>query len=126
MDIPKGQVAYEPNSIAPEGPREDPERGFASVRALDPGDKVRVRSETFADHYSQPRLFYRSMSEPEQRHIVNAFTFELSKVSRPNIRQRMLGHLKNIDADLCARVEDGLGMEGQAETHHTRARLRST
>src|SRR3970282_264692 len=51
----------------------------------------------------------------EQRHIVNAFTFELSKVSRPNIRQRMLGHLKNIDTDLCARVEEGLGMEGQAE-----------
>ena len=115
MDIPKGQVAYEPNSIAPEGPREDPERGFASVRALDPGDKVRVRSETFADHYSQPRLFYRSMSEPEQRHIVNAFTFELSKVSRPAIRRRMLGHLKLIDAELCSRVEDGLGMEGQAD-----------
>ena len=116
MDIPKGQVAYEPNSIAPEGPREDAERGFASVRALDPGDKVRVRSETFADHYSQPRLFYRSMSEPEQRHIVNAFTFELSKVSRPAIRRRMLGHLKLIDAELCSRVEDGLGMEGQAES----------
>jgi len=115
MDIPKGQVAYEPNSIAPEGPREDPNNGFASFRALDPGDRVRERSETFADHYSQPRLFYRSMSEPEQRHIVNAFTFELSKVSRPYIRQRMLGHLKNIDGELCARVEDGLGMQGQAE-----------
>ncbi len=116
MDVAKGQVAYEPNSIAPEGPREDPHAGFASVRALDAGDRVRERSETFADHYSQPRLFYRSMSEPEQRHIVNAFTFELSKVSRPNIRQRMLGHLKNIDTDLCARVEEGLGMEGEAET----------
>jgi catalase len=55
------------------------------------------------------------MSQPEQRHIVNAFTFELSKVSRPYIRQRMLGHLKNIDTELCARVEDGLGMQGQAE-----------
>ena len=116
MDIAKGQVAYEPNSIAPDGPREDPRRAASRrVRALDAGDTVRERSETFADHYSQPRLFYRSMSEPEQRHIVNAFTFELSKVSRPNIRQRMLGHLKNIDADLCARVEEGLGMEGQAE-----------
>jgi catalase len=115
MDIPKGQVNYEPNSIAPEGPREHPQNGFSSFRALDAGDKVRERSETFADHYSQPRLFYRSMSEPEQRHIVNAFTFELSKVSRPNIRQRMLGHLKNIDTELCARVEEGLGMEGQAE-----------
>ncbi len=115
MDIPKGQVNYEPNSLAPEGPREHPQDGFSSFRALDAGDKVRERSDTFADHYSQPRLFYRSMSEPEQRHIVNAFTFELSKVSRPNIRQRMLGHLQNIDADLCARVEEGLGMEGQAE-----------
>jgi catalase len=115
MDIPKGQVAYEPNSIAPAGPREDPERGFATVRALDAGDKVRERSETFADHYSQPRLFWRSMSEPEQRHIVNAFTFELSKVSRPYIRQRMLGHLANIDGELLARVEEGLGMQGQAE-----------
>jgi catalase len=115
VDIPKGQVNYEPNSIAPEGPREHPQAGFSSFRALDAGDKVRERSETFADHYSQPRLFYRSMSEPEQRHIVNAFTFELSKVSRSNIRQRMLGHLKNIDTELCARVEEGLGMEGQAE-----------
>ena len=115
MDVPKGQVAYEPNSLEPDGPREHPERGFTSLRTLDAGDRVRERSDTFADHYSQPRLFYRSMSEPEQRHIVNAFTFELSKVSRPNIRQRMLGHLKNIDTDLCARVEEGLGMEGQAE-----------
>jgi catalase len=115
MDVAKGQAAYEPNSIAPEGPREHPERGFASVRAVDADDKVRQRSETFADHYSQPRLFYRSMSGPEQRHIVNAFTFELSKVSRANIRQRMLGHLKHVDADLSARVEEGLGMQGQAE-----------
>ena len=116
MDVDKGQVSYEPNSIAPDGPREDPQRGFASVRDLDAGDKVRERSDTFADHYSQPRLFWRSMSEPEQRHIVNAFTFELSKVSRPGIRKRMLGHLANIDRELLDRVEEGLGMEGQAET----------
>jgi catalase len=115
MDVDKGQVAYEPNSLAMDGPREDPERGFASFRALDAGPKVRERSETFADHYSQPRLFWRSMSEPEQRHIVNAFTFELSKVSRPAIRTRMLGHLANIDRGLCDRVEEGLGMQGQAD-----------
>ena len=121
-------IAERPGRVRAEQHRaRGPARGSASagsrrVRALDAGDKVRERSETFADHYSQPRLFYRSMSEPEQRHIVNAFTFELSKVSRPNIRQRMLGHLKNIDADLCARVEEGLGMEGQAETHQAGAR----
>jgi catalase len=97
------------------GPREDPQNGFRSFPEEIEGQKSRVRSETFADHYSQPRLFWRSMSEPEQRHIVNAFTFELSKVSTVAIRRRMLGHLANIDAELCERVEEGLGMEGQAD-----------
>ena len=64
----------------PHGPREDPQRGFASVDADESGERRRVRAERFADHYSQARLFWRSMSEPEQRHIVNAFTFELGKV----------------------------------------------
>jgi catalase len=120
IDVPKGQVAYEPNSLAPDGPREDPARGFTTFPSGESGDgeagnKLRVRSETFADHYSQPRLFWRSMTEPEQRHIVSAFTFELSKVSTVAIRRRMLGHLANIDNELCERVEEGLGMEGQAE-----------
>jgi catalase len=114
MDIAKGQVAYEPNSLAPDAPREDPARGFRSNTDLDPGDKVRQRSETFADHYSQPRLFWRSMSEPEQRHIVNAFTFELSKVQTVAVRARVLGHLGHIDRELLNRVEERLGMEGQA------------
>ena len=112
-----GLTAYRDGlwGLALDGPRESPDRGFASFPRLDGGDKVRQRSETFADHYSQPRLFWRSMSEPEQRHIVNAFTFELSKVSTVAIRRRMLGHLANIDDDLCERVEEGLGMEGQAD-----------
>ena len=113
-------MAYEPNSLAPDGPREDPARGFTTFPSGEAGDreagnKIRERSETFADHYSQPRLFWRSMSEPEQRHIVNAFTFELSKVATVAIRRRMLGHLANIDDELCERVEEGLGMEGQAD-----------
>jgi catalase len=50
-----------------------------------------VRPESFADHYSQARLFFRSMSEPEKRHIVSAFAFELGKVEMMAIRTRMLG-----------------------------------
>ena len=77
----RGQVAYEPNSLAPDSPREDPRLGlhFTPERST-LATSCEPRSETFADHYSQPRLFFRSMSEPEQRHIVGAFTFELSKV----------------------------------------------
>ena len=115
MDIEKGQVAYEPNSLAPDGPREQPDRGFMSFPEENPGAKVRERSDSFADHYSQAAMFWRSMTEPEQRHIVSAFTFELSKVATVAVRRRMLGHLANINPDLQARVAAALGMEGQAE-----------
>lgn len=120
MTIPKGRVAYEPNSLAPEGPRESAKRGFESFAAkgqpetLD-AEKTRRRAETFADHYSQARLKFRSLTPPEQRHAISAFAFELGRVETKAIRRRMLGHLKHIDAELLAGVETALGMEGQAE-----------
>ena len=90
MDVVPGRVSYEPNSLDPSGPREDPERGFRTFApqegAGETGQKLRVRPESFADHYSQARQFYRSMTPPEQRHIENAFAFELSKVEAPIIR----------------------------------------
>ena len=52
------------------------------------GDKGRVRAESFADHYSQARLFYRSQTAPEQAHIASALVFELSKVEELHVRER--------------------------------------
>jgi len=115
--VPKGRVAYEPNSLDPGGARENPERGFtpfAAALSRPEAGKTRLRAESFADHYSQPRMFFRSMTEPEQRHIVSAFAFELSKVATAPIRQRVLGHLAIIDPALEASVADALGMSGQA------------
>ncbi|HET9989663.1 MAG TPA: catalase-related domain-containing protein, partial [Kofleriaceae bacterium] len=79
------------------------------------GTKIRQRSETFADHHSQARMFYRSQTAVEQRHIVNAYTFELSKVASKAVRTRQLGHLELIDKQLAAQVADNLGMAGQAD-----------
>ena len=115
MQIDPGRVNYEPNSLGPRTPRETP-RGFATHPRFAPGtEKVRVRSETFSDHYSQARLFWRSMTPPEQRHIAGAFTFELSKVETVAIRRRMLGHLNIIEPELGMKVAEGLGMVGQAD-----------
>jgi catalase len=118
--VPTGRVAYEPNSLAPEGPRENPSTGFTTYPTPDSkdeiGDEVRKRPESFADHYSQARMFFRSMTEPEQRHIVSAFAFELGKVETVAIRTRMLGHLMIIDKALGTQVEQALGMEGTADT----------
>jgi catalase len=110
MANPRGRANYEPNSWggAMGGPRETPEKGFRSFPAAEQGIKERVRSETFADHYSQARQFYISQTETEQAHIASAFTFELSKVQTVPIRSRMVGHLLNIDEDLANTVAAGL------------------
>ncbi len=115
MDVPKGRVAYEPNSLAPEAPRECPMHGFRTHPEVVDGTKLRKRAETFADHYSQARMFFKSMTPPEQNHIASALAFELAHVEIKDIRRKMLGHLQNIDAALHDTVAAALGMEGQTE-----------
>jgi len=119
QDVPKGRVAYEPNSLDPSGPRESPSRGFSTFAAQnaagEQGDKLRIRPESFADHYSQARMHFRSLAVPEQTHVISAFAFELAKVETVAIRTRMLGHLMIVDEALGAAVEEALGMEGMAD-----------
>lgn len=115
MDVAKGRVNYEPNSLDPDSPREHPTAGFNTFPEPGEGGKLRQRPESFADHYSHARLFWLSMTPPEQTHIVSAFAFELAKVETIAVRRRMLGRLKLVHKDLCAGVEAALGMEGQAE-----------
>jgi catalase len=112
MRNPSGRVNYEPNSWGPSqgGPRENPERGFKSFAEDADGPKQRIRPESFADHYSQARQFYVSQTPIERKHIGDALVFELSKVERPDIRSRVVSHLRNIDATLAAAVADGLGL----------------
>jgi catalase len=112
--VPRGRVAYEPSSLdadsAPTG-REAPSAGFRSFNeAAGQGGKSRLRAESFADHYSQPRMFFHSQLPQEQSHLVSALVFELSKVETVAVRERTIGHLRNIDEDIARRVADGLGM----------------
>jgi catalase len=112
MRNPVGRANYEPNSWGAEGgPREDPRKGFRSFAAEEAGEKIRLRPESFADHYSQARQFFVSQTPIEQKHIADALTFELSKVERPDIRLRVVSHLRNIHPDLATKVADGLGLE---------------
>ena len=113
MTNPRGRVNYEPNSQDPPGPREDPAAGFRTYpdgQGDQAGPKRRLRPESFADHYSQARQFFISQTDVEQQHIIDAFTFELSKVGKPAIRTRMVAALRNVDQDLARSVADGLGL----------------
>ena len=112
MSNPVGRANYEPNSWGDDGgPREDPMRGFRSFPAVDDGPKRRLRPESFADHYSQARMFYRSQTPVEQTHLGDAIVFELSKVDTAAIRHRVVASLRNVDDDLARHVADGLGMD---------------
>jgi catalase len=110
-----GRANYEPNTIggAEGGPRECHKEGFQSFASEEQGRKTRSRSGSFSDHYSQARQFYMSQSDLEKRHIEDALVFELSKVQRPAIRERVVSHLPNIDEDMATRVKNGLGLRSE-------------
>ena len=110
MDVPAGQVNYEPSSLGPDVARASAEVGYRTFPAEEAGQQLRVRPESFADHYSQARQFFSSQTEPEQGHIVAALIFELSKCFLPRVRKAVLERLANIDEALAARVASGLGM----------------
>jgi catalase len=113
MMTPKGQVNYEPSSLGPDVARESSAIGYRSSNDLVEGEQLRVRPESFADHYTQARMFFASQTEPEQNHIVAALIFELSKCLTPAVRTAVLSRLVNIDVKLANRVAAGLGLTGK-------------
>ncbi|MFD2998919.1 catalase [Pontibacter toksunensis] len=111
--INKGKVNYWPNTIGGGCPMMAPENmgGYKHYMERVEGHKIRARSESFNDHYSQATMFWNSMSEPEKKHIVKAAHFELGKVESKEIRQRMLGHFSKVSMDFAKMVAEGIGVE---------------
>lgn len=110
--INTGRAAYHPNTIEGGCPMQAGRAmgGFVTHPQALEGRKVRERGEKFFDHFSQATLFWNSQSEPEKRHIVQAFQFELGKLDRPAIRERMVAVLAQVDRSLATQVADGLGL----------------
>jgi catalase len=101
--INRGRVSYEPNSLAGGCPFQAGSRGFVSYPQPIEGSKVRGKPELFAEHYGQARLFWKSQTAVEQRHIVEAFRFELTRVQTPAVRERIVAGLVNVDPNLARR-----------------------
>ena len=112
-EIPKGQTAYFPNTLSGGCPYLSTvaEGGFESYQERIDANKIRTRSESFNDHFSQPALFYRSLSKWEKMHVANAYSFELGKCMHAHIQERMLWLIAQIDEDLAQQVADNIGME---------------
>jgi catalase len=112
QEIATGRVSYHPNSLGGGCPFQAKidEGGFASFNERIDAHKVRERSASFSDHFSQVQLFYNSQTDIEQEHIISALRFELGKVETLAIRERMLGLLSQVDKILASKVAKGLGM----------------
>ncbi|MBU3024215.1 catalase [Zobellia galactanivorans] len=112
-EIPKGRTAYFPNSIGGGCPYLSTvaEGGFESYQERIDAKKIRTRSESFNDHFSQPALFYRSLSDWEKEHVISAYSFELGKCEIEHIKGRMLYLIDQIDSSLAEKVAKNLGMK---------------
>jgi catalase len=116
MDIKTSRVNYSPNSLGGNQPAPVPESegGFVSVPERVEGHKIRERSPSFADHFTQATLFWNSLSKGEQDRVVEAAHFELGKVKSQEVKERMLDRFNHVDHELAKRVALGLGMPAPA------------
>ena len=110
--ISAGKVSYGPNTLGDDRPAQAAAAagGYVTFPQATDGAKVRQRGASFFDHYSQARMFFKSQSEPEQQHLIKALRFELGKVTNPDIRERMVGHLAQVDGGLGTAVGTSLGI----------------
>ncbi|MFP8957398.1 catalase [Natrialbaceae archaeon A-CW3] len=118
QEINEGKVSYKPNSIGDDDPKEVPEEegGYEHYAEKIDGTKIRNRSESFEDHFTQARLFWNSMSNHEKQNIVDAAHFELGKVDRMEIRERMVYDLfNNVDHEFARRVAEGISVDPPEE-----------
>ncbi|RJP74179.1 MAG: catalase [Candidatus Zixiibacteriota bacterium] len=115
--INRGEISYFPNALGDNKPRPAAvdEGGYEHYMEKVEGQKIRNRSDKFNDHFSQARLFWNSMSDPEKEHIIKALHFELGKVMDPEIRKRVVELFNNVDGDMAVRVADGIGVPPPAQ-----------
>ncbi len=115
--VNRGQTSYEPNTLRGGCPFQAGADmgGFTSFAERIDAKKIRARSASFFDHFSQATLFFNSQSEPEKAHIIRALRFELGKLETPAIRERMLGLLAQVNKDLANSVAEGLGLSVPAK-----------
>lgn len=117
MMISPGPVSYFPNTLAQNTPlpATEEEGGFAHYAEKIDARKIRGRSESFRDFYSQATLFWNSMSAAEKEHIVDAFHFEVGSVKDKNIKQRVADMFGNVAPDLAAQIARGIGVNAPAQ-----------
>lgn len=111
MAIHRGQTSYHRNGLNANQPEPVPveQGGFEHYQEKVDGRKIRGRSESFLDFYSQAKLFYNSQAPYEQQHIKDAFSFELGKCHTDLVKNNAVALLNRIDRNLAQEVAENIG-----------------
>ncbi|GAB3210101.1 catalase [Marinactinospora thermotolerans] len=110
--VHRGRTNYFPNSLGGGCPyiSDDTEGLFRHYQERVDGHKIRKRSDSFQDHYSQATLFYNSLADWEREHMIAAFQFELNKCDEKSVRERVVANLNNVDHEMAVRIAKGIGV----------------
>lgn len=113
------QVNYHRNSIANNTPYTTPpeEGGYAHYPAKVEGHLIRKRSESFNDYYSQPRIFWNSLTPVEKQHTIDGLSYQVGSVKRDFVRQQVVDILVNVDKELANIIADNLGVKRPSGTN---------
>ncbi|MGM9955102.1 MAG: catalase [Peribacillus sp.] len=127
MTINQGQVSYHKNGLANNSPEpaSEAEGGYAHYQEKVDGRKVRQRSESFKDHYSQAKLFWNSMTDVEKEHIIEAFHFEVGKVKSKDLQQQIVEMFSNVDLKLAEKIAEGVGVNPPTNKNESEVELAS-
>lgn len=115
MQVHKGQTSYFKNTLGGGCPAIADEGVFRHYQEKVEGHKIRKRSESFKDFYSQATLFWNSMADWEKEHIIAAFRFELGKCEHMHVREQVVDQLNHVDHELAVVVAEGIGVKAPAE-----------
>ncbi|MED1738001.1 catalase [Bacillus swezeyi] len=127
MTINQGPVAYHKNSLQNNdpAPASEEEGGYVHYQEKVEGRKIRQRSESFKDHYSQAKLFWNSMSPVEKEHIISAFRFEVGKVKSKDVRRQVVAMFNRVDGDLAKQIAAGVGVKPPEKDEGSKVTLKS-
>lgn len=106
------EVWYHKNSLANNTPYTTPpeEGGYKHYPTKVEGHVIRARSDSFKDYFSQPRIFWNSMTKVEKQHLVEALSFQIGSCKRESIRRQAVDLLVNVDQKMAYMIADNVGV----------------
>ncbi|WP_127488891.1 catalase [Neobacillus mesonae] len=123
MTIHHGQTSYHRNGLNGNQPETVPadQGGYEHYQEKIDGRKIRGRSESFHDFYSQAKLFYNSLTSHEQQHIKDAFSFELGKCKSDMVKANAISLINHIDRQLAEGVAANIGAPVPEENYEVQS-----